>query len=319
MKTKHKQFILALKTVALSLALSSTLVGEEGGAGHYMPGGMATLIDAPPTKPGWVILPMYMSYSGDASLSSSFPQAGLLTAGLEASSDAYILGGFYTFEQTLFGAHYSLGGLLPLVDMEVTGFLDTPLGLVSRTDSVTGIGDISLVPAMLAWKTGSWQFDALLTVYAPTGDYEVGRLANTGLNYWTFEPTIGVNYNNEKTGFNFALHTGITLNTENDNTNYQSGSVLHTEASITQLLPLGKGYLGIGVNAFLYEQVTGDSGAGATLGSFKSSSLGVGPVLSYILPMGDETLVTEVKWIPERDTENRLEGDSIWVKVAYQF
>jgi len=25
------------------------------------------------------------------------------------------------------------------------------------------------------------------------------------MNYWTFDPTIGVNYNNEKTGFSFAL------------------------------------------------------------------------------------------------------------------
>jgi hypothetical protein len=319
MKAEHKQRILALKMVALFLALSSTAVAEEGGAGHYMPGGMATLIDAPPTKAGWVVLPIYMNYSGEVSISRSFPQAGVLTAGLEASSDAYMLAGLYTFEQTLFGAHYSLGGVLPWVDMQVTGFVDTPSGLVSVTDSVDDIGDISLIPAMLAWKTGSWQYDALLTVYVPTGDYKVGRLANTGLNYWTFEPTVGVNYNNEKTGFNFALHTGITLNTENDDTNYRSGSVLHLDTSITQLLPLGKGYLGIGANAFLYEQVTGDSGAGATLGDFKGRSVGIGPALTYIRPMADSTLVAEVKWIPERDTENRLEGDGIWVKVAYQF
>lgn len=316
MKSEFKLPALLLAGIT---ALSSTVVAEEGGAGHYMPGGMATLIDAPPTKAGWVITPMYMHYSGEVSISRSFPLAGLLTAGLEASSDAYMVGGFYTFEQTVFGAHYSLGALLPLVDMEVTGSLNTPGGLVSRTDSVTGIGDVSLVPAMLAWKTGDWQFDALLTVYAPTGDYEVGRLANTGLNYWTFEPTVGVNYNNEKTGFNFALHTGITLNTENGDTDYKSGAVLHTEASITQLLPLGKGFLGIGANAFLYEQVTGDSGAGATLGSFKGSSVGIGPTLTYILPMTNSTLVAEVKWIPERDTENRLEGDGIWLKFAYQF
>lgn len=301
------------------MALTSTLMAEEGAAGHYMPGSMATLIDTPPTKPGWVLQTTYLHYSGEASISRSFPQAGLLTAGLEATSNAGMLGGFYTFEPLVLGAHYSLGGFLPLVDMEVTGFLDTPLGSVSRADSVTGIGDISLIPVMLAWKSGAWQFNALMSEYAPTGDYEVGRLANTGLNYWTFDPTIGVNYSNEKTGFNFALHTGITLNTENDDTNYLSGSVLHTEASVTQLLPLGKGYLGLGANAFLYEQVSGDSGSGARLGGFESSSVGVGPALSYLLPIGENTLAAEVKWIPEHDTEKRLEGDGIWVKIVYQF
>jgi hypothetical protein len=317
LKTRHPT--LNALALFLSLTTSSSVIAEEGGAGHYMPGSAGTLIDTPPTKAGWVIEPIYLHYSGQTSLSAAFPRAGLVTAGLEATSDAYMLGSLYTFEPLVFGAHYSVGTFLPVVAMEVTGSLDTALGRVSRTDSVTGLGDISFIPAMLAWKSGSWQFDSMLTVYAPTGDYQVGRLANTGMNYWTFDPTIGVNYNNEKTGFNFALHTGITLNTENNDTNYQSGSVLHTEASITQLLPLGKGFLGIGANAFLYEQVTGDSGAGATLGDFESSSVGVGPALSYILPIGKNTLVAEVKWIPERNTEKRLEGDAIWVKLVYQF
>lgn len=319
MKIARTRNRVSLKALALSFVICSPLVAEEGGAGHYMPGGMGTLIDTPPTKPGWVAEAIYMHYSGEASISRSFPIAGLLAAGIEATSDAAMVGGFYTFEQMLFGAYYSVGGFLPVVSMEVAASLDTPVGKVSRTDSVTDIGDINIVPAMLAWKSGSWQFDALLTVYAPTGDFETGRLANTGLNYWTFEPTVGINYNNEKTGLNFALHTGITLNTENNDTSYKSGSVLHTEVSITQLLPLGKGYLGIGANAFLYEQITGDSGSGARLGSFKSRSIGVGPALSYFLPIGDNTLAAEVKWIPERNTEKRMEGDSMWLKVVYQF
>jgi hypothetical protein len=319
MKAKRQHGFSALKTTVFSLLLWTSVVAEEGGAGHYMPGGLGTVIDTPPTKDGWVVEPIYMHYSGDASLGRSFPQAGLLTAGLEASSDAYMLGALYTFKPLVLGAHYTVGAYLPVVAMEVTGLLDTALGSVARTEAVTNLGDISLIPAMLAWKSGSWQFDALLTVYAPTGDYEMGRLANTGMNYWTFEPTIGINYNKEKSGFNLAVHTGLTLNTENSDTHYESGSVLHTEASITQLLPFGKGYLGIGANAFLYEQVTGDSGKGAKLGGFESRSIGVGPSLMYILPIGENTLAAEVKWIPERDTENRLEGDGLWVKVAYQF
>ena len=319
MKMKRTRNLSALKTATLWLVLSSPLVAEEGGAGHYIPGAMGTLIDTPPTKPGWVAEPIYMHYSGSASISRAFPKAGLLTTGLEASSDAAMLGAFYTFEPKVLGAHYTIGAFLPFVSIEVTGAVSSALGQRQRTDSVTGLGDISFIPAMLAWKSASWQFDALLTFYAPTGDYEVGRLANPGLNYWTIDPTIGFNYNNEKTGFNCALHTGITLNTENNDTYYQSGSVLHSEASVTQLLPLGKGYLGIGANAFLYEQVTGDRGAGATLGNFASSSVGIGPALSYILPLGKKTLVTEVKWIPEQDTKRRLEGDGIWVKVAFQF
>jgi hypothetical protein len=34
-------------------------------------------------------------------------------------------------------------------------------------------------------------------------------------------------------------------------------------------LPMGAGFFGFGFNGFLYEQITGDSGSGATNGNFK--------------------------------------------------
>ena len=56
----------------------------EGGMGHHLPGGTATLIDLAPTKPGWVIEPMYLHYEGNASASKAIPIAGTLASGLEA-------------------------------------------------------------------------------------------------------------------------------------------------------------------------------------------------------------------------------------------
>jgi len=47
---------------------------------------------------------------------------------------------------------------------------------------------------MMAWKLDCWQLNAILGVYAPTGEYETGRLANLGLNHWTFDPTFGAAY-----------------------------------------------------------------------------------------------------------------------------
>jgi hypothetical protein len=50
----------------------------------------------PPTTPGWVVETMYLCYDGDASAAGSFPNAGLVTAGLDATSDVWILGGLHT-------------------------------------------------------------------------------------------------------------------------------------------------------------------------------------------------------------------------------
>ena len=85
------------------------------------------------------------------------------------------------------------------------------------------------------------------------------------------------------------------------------------------MLPVGSGFLGIGAEAFYLDQVTADSGRGARLGDFQGRTAGIGPVLTYILPRGKETLVAELRWLPELDVQNRLEGDYVWLKVVYQF
>ena len=292
---------------------------SEGGTGHYLPGAVATLIDLAPTQPGWVIEPIYLRYEGDADLADAIPIAGIDVFGLKATSDVLIVGGFYTFEQPVLGAHYSVGAMAPYVWMTVEGEIETELGDRRRRDTVSGLGDLTLIPALLGWKDGPWQYNAALTVYAPTGDYEVGRLANPGLNYWSFNPWAGVSYNNPTNGFNAALHGGLVFNTENPDTDYRSGVMTHLEGSVQQLLPVGSGFLSIGAEAFWLEQVTADSGQRPILGDFKGRTAGIGPVLGYILPLGQQNLVAELRWLPELETRNRLEGDYIWLKVVYQF
>ena len=312
--------IILLVAIGLwGLATIPPLNAEEGGTGHYAPGGLATLIDLPPTQPGWVVQPLFLHYEGEASRSGAFPIAGVVTAGLEAKSDVFALGALYTFEPKVLGAYYTVGAYLPYVWMEVTADLSIPSGSLSRTDRTNGVSDITLIPAMLAWKSGSWQYSALASVYAPTGSFKVGRLANLGLNYWTFDPAIGVTYNNEKSGFSFSVLSGITINTENEDTNYKSGSVLHVEASVQQHFKHGDGLLGIGANGFIYEQITDDSGAGAQLGAFRGRTGGIGPVVSYIRPIGKTTLVLELRWLPELYAKRRLQGDYIWFKGALDF
>jgi len=42
---------------------------------------------------------------------------------------------------------------------------------------------------ILGWTNSvDMKYDVRLGIYAPTGEYEKGQLANAGRNYWTFEP-----------------------------------------------------------------------------------------------------------------------------------
>jgi hypothetical protein len=301
------------------LLMPAGATASEGGSGHYLPGAVATLIDLAPTQPGWVIEPIYLHYQGDVGSSKEIPIAGLDAVGLKATTDVLLAGGFYTFKQPVLGASYSVGALLPYVWLTVEGKVETVLGERRKRESVSGIGDLTLIPAMLGWKNGPWQYDLALTVYAPTGDYQVGRLANQGLNYWSFDPWAGVSYNNAKNGFNAALHGGIVFNTENPDTDYRSGAMTHLEGSVQQLLPVGRGFMSIGAEAFWLEQVTADSGQRPILGDFMGRTAGIGPVLGYVLPMAKQNFVAELRWLPELETRNRLSGDYIWLKVVYQF
>jgi hypothetical protein len=148
-----------------------------------MPGANATLVDVPPTAPGGFVKPMYINYQGNAS--ATIPTAAGIVANLNADANTLVLGGGYGFEQTVLGgAHYTVAAFLPYT---FSGNSQV-LGGVAIQNSVSGLGDLTVVPVMLAWKADSWQFDFLMPVYAPTGSYETGRLGNTGLNYWTFDP-----------------------------------------------------------------------------------------------------------------------------------
>lgn len=311
--------VIILAATAFTVATSS-IHAEEGGSGHYVPGTAATLADVLPIQPGWIFAPGYLHYSGDASPNLSLPIGGQLAGDIDGSIDAFLPGGFFTFENPLWDDWwYSVGAFVPYVWKDVSADVRTPRGTVRRNDSSDGLGDIILLPVMLAKTCGNWQYNAMLSVYMPTGDYEVGNLANVGLNYWTFDPTVGISYSKDESGFNAAVFTGFAMNTENDDTDYKSGTVWHVDASAQQLFPVGPGMLGLGVSAFYYNQITGDSGSGSNLGDFKGSTAGIGPVLTYILPVGESLFVSEARWLPELDASRRLKGDYFWLKLIYQF
>ena len=155
-------------------------------------------------------------------------------------------------------------------------------------------------------------------VYAPTGEYEVGQLANVGLNYWTFTPMATASYIDPKYGYEISASAGFDFNTENNAINYQSGDVFHYDMTVAQHLPFfGLVAIGVGSNFFFWQQITGDSGDGAKLGPFKSRTVGIGPVVSFITP--NQKLLFEVKWLPGIDVNNSLKGDSVWLKAAWTF
>lgn len=312
-----------LSTLAcVTTLLSPTLSAEEGGSGHYLPGASASFIDALPGKEAFAYVNAFTYYDGSASGARQLYLGGQVVLNVDATvyADTSIL--LYQTPWKVAGGQYAVAAAIPYVWMDVRG--NVQIGPISRNqrDSANGFGDIQILPFMFGWTRGDFKFGSQLGIFAPTGEFEKGELANIGKNYWTFEPGLNVSWLSSKLGTEVSLFAGYDFNTRNEKTDYHSGDVFHLDATVAQHLPLWKGIIGIGANAFYYQQVTGDHGSGALLGEFEGRTAGIGPVISYATKVGRNKttdLIAELKWLPELEVEKRLEGDTIWFKLALVF
>ena len=314
---QRRNSLLASAILAALVAAPPIAIAGEGGVSHILPGATATMVDLPPASPGWFFKPMFVNYQGDAS--AHLPTASGIVTNANVDVNTFVTSGGYSFESTVLGgAHYSVAAALPYVWIDFKANT-AALGGKRIENKVDGFGDLTVVPVLLAWKTDFGLYDFLMPVYTPTGSYVLGRLGNPGLNYWTFDPIVGVAYSNKTSGLNASVHLGYAMNTENNDTHYKSGDLLHIEASVQQMLPMGSGFANVGAEAWYFQQQTCDSGSGATLGCFKGKTSGIGPVIGYVQPIGTQVLLLELKWLPELETKNRLTGDYVWLKMVYKF
>lgn len=315
------QSILASAVLAACTCMTNSALAEEGGSGHYMPGSMASFIDTVPAAPGFMLRLNVLNYQGSVGPTVQLPFAGMVATGADVGVAGYGLTMVYRPVMSLpDGWSYSMSATIPLVKVDVAAMASSKGVAVRTQDSETGLGDLVLQPLMLAYQHNpDFATNFRLTAYAPTGDYTKGKLANTGKNFWSFEPTINFLYFGKKDGIEVNLFAGITFNNENEATAYKSGTQLHMESTVAQHFPLWGGLAGAGLTGFYYKQINGDSGDGATFGDFKAKSVGIGPTASFITKVGEHNVSAELKWLHETDVNNRIKGDTIFFKVVSNF
>ena len=325
--------VIAVVCIVLSLGLHHA-AAEEGGSGHYFPGSISDFADSVPASPTFIVRYNQIYYSGAAGANRPIPIAGTTALGLVATSWGEGLTLVWRPSVDM-GKHwsYAMSSTIPFMQISVSASAVVPiptgngantLTQISRTGSRSALGDVVLMPLMINYAVNpNFSVNGRAAIYVPTGDYGVGRLANTGKNYTTLEPELGLQYFGQKNGREAVLYTGFDFNTINSATQYQSGTQFHLDGTLAQHFPLFKGLAGIGVNPFYYTQLTGDSGAGATLGKFEGTTVGIGPVLSYLRPKNPKTghvdFIADLKWLNEFYVKNRLQGNTVFIKVLFKF
>ena len=155
----------------------------------------------------------------------------------------------------------------------------------------SGVGDTELSTVWVR-HVDLLKVAAGVSLFVPTGSYDKNRGPNPGFgNFYTLRPGVAVTYNlNPKhsdetwdSGVTIAGRVSYGMNTRNKDTDYKSGNFIYSEGGIVKV----RGDWAYGVNVFAIQQISDDTGSGATLGGNRYKTNGVGPFVSFKLPGKD--------------------------------
>ena len=138
-------------------------------------------------------------------------------------------------------------------------------------------------------------------------------MANFGIGHSAVDGGAGYTYFNPQTGHEFFAVIGFTYNFENPNTGYRNGIDWHLDWGLSQFLTK---QFHVGAVGYVYDQLTGDTGALLILGANKSRIAGVGPQLGYLFPIGGMQGSLSLKGSWEFDAARRAEGWNTWLTFS---
>ncbi len=303
---------------------------DQGGVSFWLPGAFGSLA-ATPLQPGWAMGAIYLhsavNAGGDvaASRTINFPNRTAtltvdLNADLRARADVGVLSPSYVFATPVLGGQFAVNVLAIYgrqeanINANITGALGS-IGFAAQRSvdqSLAAFGDVFVQPT-LRWNQGVNNYMVYAMTNLPVGAYDSTRLVNLGLGHWSIDAGGGYTYFNPQSGNEFSVVSGLTYNFKNPSLDYQNGIDWHLDWGASHFVTK---QMHIGLAGYFYQQITGDSGSGATLGDFKSSVIGAGPQIGFLFPVGDMQGYLNLKIYKEVEAEHRPEGWNAWVTFA---
>lgn len=192
----------------------------------------------------------------------------------------------------------------------------TPGGTLRPDEQTAGIGDLAVTPLLLGWDDGNWHGNGGFAIWIPIGSYQEDRFVNPGRNYWSFGSHVALSWLDEPSGWDLSAAALYVVNLENPATDYDSGNVLHANIYAGKLVAP---WLKIGIAGYALQQITGDSGSGATLGDFRARVYGLGPAVRFGIDIGDAELPLLLKYYREFGAGNTFEGNLVSIGTSFRF
>lgn len=290
---------------------------DNGGLSFWLPGTMGSLAAAP-LVPGWAYSTIYLHVAQSAGGGKNFTQGGSVVVGLDAKADALVQGISYTFATPVLGAQATVAVLAAPgnVDVGINARLTGPAGNTisgAVRDNRSTVSDV-FYQGSLKWNQGVHNEMVYVSGNIPSGTYEPNRLSNLSFGFTAVDFGAGYTYLDPKSGHEFSVVGGLTYSGMNNALQYQNGVDFHIDWAASQFISKT---VHVGLAGYYFQQLTGDSGAGATLGDFKGRVLGIGPQIGFILPLAkDYQGYLNLKAYKDFAAQNRPEGYTAWVTFS---
>jgi hypothetical protein len=256
-------------------------------------------------------------YEGSIGGGLTVPIAGLLVANVDMKASFTPIAFFYIWPTPTKEWNFASAVSFPLAWLEVEANLSLGPFAVRKRERIFGLFDLVFTPIIASHHFSETDhFAFTFSFWAPTGDYEKGRLVNLSQNTWTFIP--GIAYTKIIPEGNVEL-TGIwqmEFDTEDPAIHYQNGFLSDLEVLAIKRFKSG---IGIGFIESWIQQVNEDEGAPASLNGFVGSAFGIGPIATYSTKLGKSHLDFSARWIHDFGVSKRVEGDGFSFSASLKF
>jgi hypothetical protein len=285
-------------TVGCALAFGLPAAQATEGGGSSYPMGAENYMTGAMPPPGFYTQIFAESYRADRLLDNRGKSA---LDDFHLSADVIAPRLIWVTEQKVLDGDLAFHLNVPLVDLRVD--------VNGQHQKKTGMGDIIFGPALGYHYSDKFHAIYALDIFAPTGRYDRGDLANIGRNYWAFEPIAAFSYV-DPAGVNADIKVMYDFNLRNRATDYRSGQELHADYSLGW--GFGNGWV-VGVGGYMYRQTTDDYQDGERIEDNRGRAFAIGPSIKYA---SDSGWFVTAKWQKESEVRNRPEGEAYWVKLT---
>jgi hypothetical protein len=309
---------LASSALAASALCAGQAQASEGGTSFYLlgSGGPGAAI-SPPFKGVYFDNTAYY-YEGRAGADKQFEIGGNVVANVEGKAAADFMTVLWVPSTNVLGGVLGLGVALPIgsSSVAVSGSITGPLGNqfgVTRSDTTFVVAD-PIGTASLGWKSGNWRYQFGALVNFPIGQYTEGGLANLAFHRWAGDTSAAVTWHDDASGWDVSAKAGVTFNGTNNSTHYTTGTEFHLEGAVEKTVAK---VINLGVQAYYFDQITGDGGSGDRVGPFEGRVVGVGATAAHSFMWGKIPMTLRLRGMTEFEAKNRIQGNSVWLDLNF--